>query len=245
MQTNENQKAGRLIYKIGAFATIFVLAGILLDIVIGTITGGDITSLPKTAIERFNQLDQNPLMGLYNMDFLNAIIQLVFIPAYFALFAAHKNTSVKWEAKLAFIIFLAGTTLLVTGNTSLTMLDLSNRFASADSESQKILYAAAGEAMLARGAHGSLSVLIGFLLPNIAGILMSFVMIKGGIFGKKASYAGLIGSFLMVIYLLLVTFAPGVDSMATVFAMPGGILLIIWIISFMISLFRLGKINTV
>lgn len=245
MQTNENQKAGRLIYKIGAFATIFVLAGILLDIVIGTITGGDITSLPKTAIERFNQLDQNPLMGLYNMDFLNAIIQLVFIPAYFALFAAHKNTSVKWEAKLAFIIFLAGTTLLVTGNTSLTMLDLSNRFASADSESQKMLYAAAGEAMLARGAHGSLSVLIGFLLPNIAGILMSFVMIKGGIFGKKASYAGLIGSFLMVIYLLLVTFAPGVDSMATVFAMPGGILLIIWIISFMISLFRLGKINTV
>lgn len=245
MQTNENQKAGRLIYKIGAFATIFVLAGILLDIVIGTITGGDITSLPKTAIERFNQLDQNPLMGLYNMDFLNAIIQLVFIPAYFALFAAHKNTSVKWEAKLAFIIFLAGTTLLVTGNTSLTMLDLSNKFASADSESQKMLYAAAGEAMLARGAHGSLSVLIGFLLPNIAGILMSFVMIKGGIFGKKASYAGLIGSFLMVIYLLLVTFAPGVDSMATVFAMPGGILLIIWIISFMISLFRLGKINTV
>ena len=179
------------------------------------------------------------------MDFLNAIIQLVFIPAYFALFAAHKNTSVKWEAKLAFIIFLAGTTLLVTGNTSLTMLDLSNKFASADSESQKMLYAAAGEAMLARGAHGSLSVLIGFLLPNIAGILMSFVMIKGGIFGKKASYAGLIGSFLMVIYLLLVTFAPGVDSMATVFAMPGGILLIIWIISFMISLFRLGKINTV
>ena len=245
MQTNENQKAGRLIYKIGAFATIFVLAGILLDIVIGTITGGDITSLPKTAIERFNQLDQNPLMGLYNMDFLNAIIQLVFIPAYFALFAAHKNTSVKWEAKLAFIIFLAGTTLLVTGNTSLTMLDLSNRFASADSESQKMLYAAAGEAMLARGAHGSLSVLIGFLLPNIAGILMSFVMIKGGIFGKKASYAGLIGSFLMVIYLLLLPFPPGVDSMATAFAMPGGFLLIIWIISFMISLFRLGKINTV
>lgn len=245
MQTNENQNAGRLIYKIGAFATIFVLAGILLDIVIGTITGGDITSLPKTAIERFNQLDQNPLMGLYNMDFLNAINQLIFIPAYFALFAAHKNTSVKWEAKLAFIIFLAGTTLLVTGNTSLTMLDLSNKFASADSESQKMLYAAAGEAMLARGAHGSLSVLIGFLLPNIAGILMSFVMIKGGIFGKKASYAGLIGSFLMVIYLLLVTFAPGVDRMATAFAMPGGILLIIWIISFMISLFRLGKINTV
>ncbi|MCE5321600.1 MAG: hypothetical protein LLF93_10935 [Bacteroidales bacterium] len=241
MQTNENQNAGRLIYKIGAFATIFVLAGILLDIVIGTITGGDITSLPKTAIERFNQLDQNPLMGLYNMDFLNAINQLIFIPAYFALFAAHKNTSVKWEAKLAFIIFLAGTTLLVTGNTSLTMLDLSNKFASADSESQKMLYAAAGEAMLARGAHGSLSVLIGFLLPNIAGILMSFVMIKGGIFGKKASYAGLIGSFLMVIYLLLVTFAPGVDRMATAFAMPGGILLIIWIISFMISLFRLGK----
>jgi len=245
MQTNENQNAGRLIYKIGAFATIFVLAGILLDIVVGTITGGDITSLPKTAIERFNQLDQNPLMGLYNMDFLNAINQLIFIPAYFALFAAHKNTSVKWEAKLAFIIFLAGTTLLVTGNTSLTMLDLSNKFASADSESQKMLYAAAGEAMLARGAHGSLSVLIGFLLPNIAGILMSFVMIKGGIFGKKASYAGLIGSFLMVIYLLLVTFAPGVDRMATAFAMPGGILLIIWIISFMVSLFRLGKINTV
>jgi hypothetical protein len=243
MQTSENES--RLIYKIGAIASIFVLAGILTDIAVGMVTGGDITSLPKTAVERFNQMYQNPLMGLYNMDFLNAINQLIFIPAYFALFTAHKNTSLKWEAKLAFIIFLAGSILFIAGNTSLTILDLSNKFASTDSESQKMLYAAAGETMLAKGAHGSFSVLIGFALPNIAGILMSLVMIKGGIFGKKASYAGLAGSILLVVYLFLVTFAPGVDKMATAFAMPGGILMLIWIVSFTITLFRLGKTSNV
>ena len=37
--------------------------------------------------------------------------------------------------------------------------------------------AAAGEAMLARGTHGSLGVFIGFCLPTLAGLAMSFVML--------------------------------------------------------------------
>ena len=241
MNTIEDQKADKLIFKVGGVATILVLAGVLLDMAVGIITGGDITLLPQTAVEKYGQISQNWIMGLYTMDFLNEINQLIFIPGYFALYVAHKNTAAKSESMLALILFLVGSTILVTGNTSLTLIDLSHKYASATSESDKMLYAAAGEAMLAKGSHGSLGVLVGFILPNIAGIIMSLAMIKGKVFGKKISYCGFIGSILMVVYLLLVTLAPGVDKMATAFALPGGILLMIWMISFTVGLFRLGN----
>ena len=44
----------------------------------------------------------------------------------------------------------------------------------------------------------------------------------------------------MLIYVVLVTFAPTVKNMAMAFAMPGGLLLLAWMIMITIRLFRLG-----
>ena len=229
------------IYNIGGIATIIALVGIVLDVIIGSISGGDLSALPQTAIDRFVQLQVNPLLGLYNLDLLNAFNQLMLIPSYFALYAVHRKTSNAY-AMLALIIFLVGTTVFVTTNTALPMLELSHKYA-ATTESQKTLLAAAGEAMLARGEHGSLGVFIGFLLPNIAGLIMSFAMLTGKIFGKTNSYLGIAGSALILFYVVLVTFAPSVKDMATAFAMPGGLFLMAWMIMFAIRLFNIGKLR--
>lgn len=61
------------IYLIGAITTIFVLCGIILDMVIGSITGGDISSQPQNAVDRFIQFQNNWALGLYNLDLLNMI----------------------------------------------------------------------------------------------------------------------------------------------------------------------------
>lgn len=234
---NENWQG---VYIMGGIATMIALIGIVLDVIVGSTTGGNLSALPQTAVDRFAQFQASPLLGLYNLDLLNIVNQLFLIPAYVALYAAHRKTSHAFSL-LALIIFLVGTTVFVTTNTALPMLELSNKYAMATTESQKTLLAAAGEAMLVRGSHGSLGVFIGFLLPNIAGLIMSFAMFSGTIFSKVASLMGIVGSILILFYIVLVTFAPTVKDMATAVSMPGGLLLMAWMVMFTIKFFKLGN----
>jgi hypothetical protein len=232
------EKQWKNIYALGGITTCLALVGILLDVIIGNITGGNLSELPQTAIERYSQLKTNPFFGLYNLDLLNIVNQIILIPSYFALFAVHRNIKLA-SASLALIIFLVGTINFVATNTALPMLELSNKYYASVSDNQKSLFAAAGEAMLARGAHGSLGVFIGFVLPNLAGIIMSVVMLQGQIFNKITAYLGIVGSSLLVIYLILVTFIPSTKSIATAIAMPGGLMVMTWMILFTIKLFKI------
>lgn len=238
MEQSESQ--WKSIYVLGGVTTCIALAGILLDVIIGNVTGGNLSALPQTAIERFVQLQDNTLLGLYNLDLLNIVNQLILIPAYFALYAAHRNVKNAYAA-LAFIIFLTGTIIFVATNTALPMLELSNKYFASTSETEKTLLAAAGEAMLARGAHGSLGVFIGFMLPNIAGIIMSVVMLTGKIFSKTTSWLGIAGSFFILVYIVMVTFASEAKNIATTIAMPGGLMAMVWMILFAVKLLKLGK----
>ena len=228
----------KFIFLIGAVATFFVLCGIVMDMVAGSITGGDISILPQTAIERFNQFNDNWILGLYNLDLLNVINQIILIPSIFAIYIAHRRSD-NGYALLALILFLIGTTIFITSNTALTMFDLSKKYFLANSELQKNFLAAAGESMLAKGAHGSSGVFIGFALPTLANILLSHVMIKGKIFTKTNSYFGLVGNILMLIYIIMVTFYPETEKFALMIAMPGGLLIMVWMIMYMLKLFKL------
>ncbi len=95
--------------------------------------------------------------------------------------------------------------------------------------------------MIAQGAHGSAGIFLGFFIPNIANLIMAIVMLKGGIFSKINSWIGVVGSLFMLLYVILVNFGSGVENMATAFAMPGGLLLMTWMILFTIRLFKLSK----
>jgi hypothetical protein len=234
----------RGIYLLGGIATSIVLLGVILDIIVGSVTGGgNLTALPQTAIDKFAELQKNCLFGLYGMDLLNVINQIILIPAYFALYTAHSKYKNGFAA-LALIVFLVGTTLFVANNTALTMLDLSSKYTAATTDAQKSLIAAGGEAMLAKGSHGSMSAFVGFLLPNIAGIIMSFVMLTGNVFGKATSWFGIIGSIMIIIYLVLVTFTPGMKSVALAISAPGGILLMVWMVLFTIRLFKMSTMKS-
>jgi len=242
-QLGENvsdEKQWQSIYTLGGIVTVIALIGIVLDVMVGSITGGNLSALPQTAIDRFAQFQMTPWLGLYNLDLLNILNQIILIPAYVALYAVQRKANSAY-ALLALIIFLVGTTIFITTNTALPMLELSNKYASATTESQKTLLAAAGEAMLARGSHGSLGVFIGFLLPNIAGLIMSFAMLTGKVFSKATSYLGIAGSVLMLLYIVFVTFAPSIKDMATAFAMPGGLLSMAWMVMFTIRLFQIAR----
>jgi hypothetical protein len=238
----KSEKQWKSIYTLGGIAAILALTGISLDVAIGNINGGNLSALPQTAIDRFAQFHDNKFQGLYNLDLLNIIVQMIIIPTYIALFAVHRNVN-KAYGLLALIVFLFGSVIMVANNTALAMLELSNKFFSTTIESQKSLYAAVGESMLAQGAHGSPAIFLGFFIPNIANLIMSIVMLKGKVFSKINSWIGIIGSILMLLYVILVNFGTSVENMATLFAMPGGLLLMAWMIMFTIRLFKLGRVS--
>lgn len=141
------ERQWKSIYTLGGIVTIIALTGILLDVAIGTLSGGNLSDLPQTAIDRFAQFHVSNFQGLYNLDLLNIIIQMVLIPAYFALYAVHRNIN-KAYGLLALVVFF-GSVIMVANNTALPMLGLSNKYYSSTIESQKAFYAAAGESRLA------------------------------------------------------------------------------------------------
>jgi len=102
MDNSDNQ--WKTIFKIGAVTTIIVLCGIILVMIVGSVTGGNVAALPQTAIERYNQFKENWLLGLYNLDLLNITNQIILIPSILALYAAHRNTK-NPSALLSLIIY--------------------------------------------------------------------------------------------------------------------------------------------
>lgn len=239
---NNSEKQWKIFYKVGAVTTIIFLCGIILDMVVGSVTGGNVAALPRTAIERFNEFNDNWCLGLYHLDLLTVLNQLIFIPSIFALYAVHRKTN-NPSALLALILFLVGTTIFVTDNTALTMLDLSKKYSGATSDEQRLLFAAAGEAMLAKGSLGSLGVTISFALIPLAKALMSVVMLYEKVFNRLTSYFGLVSNSLMVVYIILMIFIPSVEKYAFAFAIPAGLLVIAWMILFTVKLFKLSKIE--
>ena len=47
---DNSDKQWKTIYKSGAITTIIVLCGIILDMVVGSVTSGDVAALPQTAV---------------------------------------------------------------------------------------------------------------------------------------------------------------------------------------------------
>lgn len=233
------QQQWRNIYRVGGFAALIALCGTVVDIVYGSISSGDLSLLPQTAVDRFSELQSSWLLGLYHLDLLNILTAIIMVPAYFALTALHRKKNLPYAA-LAMILSIIGTTIFVTTNSALPMLELSDKYYSTVSEPQRLLIAAAGEAMLVRGAHGGLGVFIGFTFLTIASLGMSLVMFQGRIFNRTVSICGVIGNTLLLVYIFLVTFVPAVQNIAVTIAAPGGLLAMAWTLMIGVKLVKLG-----
>jgi len=108
------------------------------------------------------------------------------------------------------------------------MLDLSTQYAFANTDSQRAVLEAAGQALLAVGQSHVPGTFIGFCLSEIAGILISVVMLRGGIFSKLNAWVGILGFGMLWIYEIGQSFIPAASSFVLIFAMIGGILNLLW-----------------
>jgi hypothetical protein len=232
------------IYIIGGIATLLTLAGTLLDIVLTMIPGWEATTVPTTIEAWFIQFQTNPLLGLRNLDLLNATLSVIGVPMIVALYGAHRRACPAY-ATLALSVALVGTGVFVTSNVALPMLDLSRQYATASTDTQRLAIEAAGGALLARGAHGSLGVFAGFFLPSIGTLLMGIAMLVGKVFKRVTAWMGIAGISLLTIYTIGVTFAPTSGEAMMIVALPGGLLIMAWNILVARRLLQLGTAHRV
>lgn len=212
----------------------------LLDIITTIISKDAIEFGTFTAINWFTIFHNNWFSGLRNLGLLNVMEMTLTVPMFFALYAALRHVN-KAYAALAMILSLAGMAIYISNNAAVPMLVLSGKYAAAATDVQRSLLAAAGEAILARGEDFTPGAFIGFFLGEIASLTISFVMLRGRIFGKATAYMGIFGVAFLTVYTIWATFVPTLQGVAMIFAMIGGPLSMVWSILIARRLFQLGR----
>lgn len=229
------------LYVLGATASLISVLLVLLDIFVSILLpGGEAEPGARSAIEWFALFRGNAYSGLRDLGLLNVVNIILGIPVFLALYGAHRLAG-RAFATLALVLFLFGGAIYISSNAAVPVFVLSGEYAAATTGAQKSMLAAAGEAMLARGADFTLGSLVGFLLPSLAQIVMSFVMLRGGIFGRATAYTGIFGFALLLIFTVWTTLVPGALDVALLIALPAGLLVMAWNVLVARSLFQLSR----
>jgi hypothetical protein len=146
-----------------------------------------------------------------------------------AIYVTFRDTH-KAIVTLAVILSLLGVAVYISNNAAIPMFVLQGKYASAATDAQRLLLASAGEAILARGEDFTLGAFTGFILGEIATILVAFAMLSGKVFSKITAYTGILGIGLLTVFTLIATFMPYISDVAMIAAMIGGPLSTIWYI---------------
>jgi hypothetical protein len=220
IETNAQWKA---FYKMaGAMALLIVLAG-LVDIITSMMGGEARDNSTVSIVEWFTLFQTNRFYAFSNLGFINITTLTLGIPIYIALYNAHRRDQPAFAA-LASILFFIGVAVYISSNTVFPMYALSKQYAVA-TDAQRPLLEAAGRAALAQGADLTPGTFMGFFFTQTAGILVTCVMLQGGVFSKWTAWAGLAGFSLTSVFFVLAAFVPENYHTAMIFFMPGGLLL--------------------
>ena len=97
-----------------------------------------------------------------------------------------------------------------------------------------------GQAMLSVGASHSPGTFFAFALAESAGILISYVMLRGQVFSKIAAYAGMVGFGCLLVFEVIASFFYGLSGMTMLLSMIGGVASMVWYILIAKRLFQLS-----
>lgn len=222
----ENQTSDEAcLYKLGAVSALLVLCTAVLEIVITFLPGGYASA--DTMIDWFNLLHNNWFLGLRNLGLLNIVMTALEIPMFFVLYRIHRSHNPVLST-LALIISFIGAAVFYATNRAFPMWDLSIQYAAATTAIQRTVLEAAGQAMLAVGQSHTPGTFIGFFFLEIAGIMISVVMLRCRIFSRLNGYAGMLGFGMLLFYEVCQSFVPALSGVALIFALIGGLLNLLW-----------------
>jgi hypothetical protein len=223
----------KTLYKLGGTTALIMLLYSLVTMVILVVIGGQ----PESAREGFNMLQANRLIGLLRLDVLSIFVMPLYYMLFWALYRALKGTQNTYVPPAIIFVF-AGLTLFLATPSAFSWLTLSDKFAVATNETQKVLLLAAGEAILASDMwHGSGAIMGGVLLQTGA-LLASVVMLESKTFARSTAYVGVVTHGLDLVHILVGFLFPmgGVILMAI-----AGPLYLVWFPLLARDFFRLSR----
>jgi hypothetical protein len=228
-----NDSAFCSLCKAGGIASFVFIIYSLITMVIIMVFGGQ----PTTANEAFSMLQTNRILGLLRLDLLTVI----FIPLYFLIFlgiflALHgkKNAG----AILALLSVFVGVTLFLATPSAFSMMQLSDKYAMASSDTQQNQFLAAGEAILASDMWHGTGAVLGGVLIQIGALIFSILMLPGKIFNKFTAYVGIITHGLDLAHFFFLLLVPTVSVILLAMA---GTLYLLWFPLIGVRLIQIGR----
>jgi len=219
--------------KAGGIASLVFIIYSLITMVVLTVFGGQ----PSTALEAFSILQTNRILGLLRMDLLTVI----FIPLYYliflGIFLALNGKKNAW-AIIALVAVFVGVTLFLATPSALSMMNLSDKYATATSENQQSQLIAAGEAILASDMWHGTGAITGGILIQFGALIISILMLPGNVFNKFTAYVGIITHGLDLAHLFFLFVVPTVGVILLAIA---GTLYLLWFPLIGVRLIQIGR----
>lgn len=176
------------LYVIGGLAALFGVALVPLQLVVFMTWPP-----PSTAVEWFALFQSSKVGGLLAFEFLFVVNAVLGIATTLALYVALKQSSESWMV-LALAAGLLEAVAFVVARPALEMLFLSDQYAAATTEAQRMLFLAAGETLWAT-FHGT-AFHVGYNLFSIYFLIVPLVMLKTTLFSKTTAYLGILAALL-------------------------------------------------
>lgn len=196
---------------------------------------------PISAADWFLLFQSDPFVSLTLfglIDLINyALVSLIFLALYGALRQVNRSAMI-----IATTFGLMGAAVFFASNQAFSMLNLSRQSAAATTDAQRVMFLAAGEALLAINnpgiIHQGTGYYISLLLVLMAGLIISIVMLRSEAFSKWTAYAGILANGIGLGYFLALIFAPAILWIPPTVSAPFRML---WYVLIAIGLFRLAR----
>lgn len=237
-ETKVADSAWRRVYLVGGVAALIAV------VIFRRNLGAEVSLLtgqmpPVTAGDWFTLLRNDSLLGITLLGFFDvvnaALVGLMILAVCPVLKRVNESAML-----VAVSLGLIGVAVYAASNQALSMLSLSHQFVTATTDVQQVGFLAAGEALLAINSSGTGSYL-SLLLVTLAGLMISLVMLRSGIFSRFSAYAGILGNTLVLGYFVVLMFAPSLTFLPhTMAAIP----LIVWQFLIARKLFQLGRADS-
>lgn len=173
--------------RIGGIAAFVLIVYSLAMMVQMVVLGGQ----PATAAQAFDLLQHNRVVGLMRLDLPTIAVLPLYYLLFLGLYAALKQSD-RANALLSMVLAFAGVTLVLATPTALSMIPLSDKFAAATTEAARAQLLAAGEAIMAADIWHATGAILGGVLLQCGAVLISVVMLRGGIFSKTTAWLGIV-----------------------------------------------------
>jgi hypothetical protein len=191
---------------------------------------------PSSAFDWFALFQENRFAGLLLFDLFDLVnyglVGLIFLALYGTLREVNRSAMLVATAS-AFV----GIAVYFASNQTFAMLNLSGRFAAATSEAERVMFLAAGEALLVIHTHGT-GIQLSLFLVLLAGLIISIVMLRSRIFNKATAIMGILANGFALGYFIAL---PLIPEYIWIFPTISAPFRMIWYILIAIKLFQLAR----